>query len=78
MTGAVQLHAVVGGVNGLIGADIGDAIDIRAIADEIRRLGERAGGGRRDQIGRARPKPDNGQRASHNCLPRPGIRIIEK
>ena len=56
----------------------GDAIDIRAIAEEVRRLGERARGGGGDEFGSAWPKPDNGQRPTHKRLPWPGIRIIEK
>ena len=62
----------------LTGADFGDAVEIGAIADEVCRLGERTRGGRRDKIGRARPKPDDGERAAHSLLPWPGIRIIEK
>ena len=78
VTRAIELDAIVGRMAALIGAQHRHAVEIGAVAHEIRRRGE--GSLRRGchQLGLARTGADDDERAGHSRLPSPGISTIAK
>ncbi len=78
VTRAVELDPVVGSVAALIGAQRRHAIEIRAVAHQIRRRGEGRQRRGSHQLGLAGASADDNERAGHNRLPSPGISTIAK
>ena len=78
MARPLDLDAIVGPVTNLIGRDRRHARQVGLVADKVGRVAQGLRDGRRRQLGRARAKPDDGQRPAHSRLPRPGMRTIAK
>ena len=74
---AVELRAIVARVRALGGLKR-QPLEVRPIADDIGRGGDRRRCFGRHPVGRAGAKPDDGHPPAHGRRPRPGTRIIEK
>ena len=75
--GAVEFGAIVAGVGALVRPQ-GQAVEIRAIADDVARRLDRRARLRRHPFGGAGAEPDDHDPPAHGRRPRPGARMSEK
>ena len=75
--GAVEFGAIVAGVGALVWPQ-GQAVEIRAIADDVARRLDRRARLRRHPFGGTGAEPDDHDPPAHGRRPRPGARMSEK
>ena len=75
--GAIEFGAIVAGVGALV-CPQGQAVEIRAIADDVARRPDRCARLRRHPFGGTGAEPDDHDPPAHGRRPRPGARISEK